>query len=114
MEGVRRSLAWECRSRDQAEAVGQALRQAWRASSLVEGINSIARMQQARHHRMTPGLLALKRLYWNVRRFRTGRRRGKTPYDLLGLRLPQASFWELLKLTPAQLAQQLSTQQLAS
>jgi hypothetical protein len=47
--------------------VSQVLRQAWRASSLVECLNSVARMQQSRHRRMTPGLLALKRLYWNCR-----------------------------------------------
>jgi len=60
----------------QVEAV---LRQAWRASSLVECLNSVARMQPSRHRRMTPGLLDLKRLYWNCRTFRTGRRRKQTP-----------------------------------
>src|SRR5262249_7107280 len=34
--------------------VRQVLRQAWRASSLVECLNSVARMQQSRHRRMTP------------------------------------------------------------
>jgi len=53
--------------------------QSWRASSLVEGINSVVRMQQARHRRLTPGLVNLKRLYWNCREFRTGRRKGHTP-----------------------------------
>ena len=65
-----------------AEAVAgvrDVLRQAWRASSLVECLNSVARMQQSRHRRMTAGLLALKRLYWNCRAFRTGRRRTQTP-----------------------------------
>jgi hypothetical protein len=84
------------------------LRQAWRASSLVEGLNSVARMQQSRHRRMTPGLLSLKRLYWNCRAFRTGRRRTKTPYGLLGVVLPTSEWWELLRLTPEQLRQQLS------
>jgi hypothetical protein len=46
----------------------------WRASSLVECVNSVARMQQARPRKMTQGLLDLKRLSWNLRRFRTGRR----------------------------------------
>ncbi|MHB1424279.1 MAG: hypothetical protein ACYC3I_13985, partial [Gemmataceae bacterium] len=68
--------------------VGVVLRQAWRASSLVECLNSVARMQQSRHRRRTPGLLALKRLYWNCRRFGTGRRRRQTPYGLLGVPLP--------------------------
>jgi hypothetical protein len=96
-----------------AQQVQQALRRAWRASSLVEGINSVARMQQARHRKMTQGLLDLKRFYWNQRCFRTGRRRGKTPYDMLGLRMPSAKWWDLLKLTPEQLRHQLSAQEVA-
>jgi hypothetical protein len=84
------------------------LGQAWRASSLVECLNSVARMQQSRHRRITPGLLALKRLYWNCRAFRTGRRRQQTPYGLLGVCLPTANWWELLRLSPEQLRQQLS------
>jgi hypothetical protein len=95
----------------QVEAV---LGQAWRASSLVECLNSVARMQQSRHRRMTPGLLDLKRLYWNCREFRTGRRRQQTPYGLLGVCLPTTDWWELLKLTPEQLRQQLSAQEVAA
>src|SRR6202042_3792907 len=94
--------------RGEALRVGDALCGVWRASSLVECINSVARMQQARHRKMTQGLLDLKRLYWNRRRFRTGRRQGQTPYGLLGLRLPELSFGEFLKLTPAVLREQLS------
>jgi hypothetical protein len=93
------------------EAVAQVrdvLRQAWRASSLVECLNSVARMQQSRHRRMTAGLLALKRLYWNCRAFGTGRRRKQTPYGLLGLVLPTTDWWELLRFSPEQLRQQLS------
>src|SRR5207244_7007162 len=70
------------------EGVRRVLRSAWRASSLVEGLNSVVRMQQARHRRLPQGLLDLKRLYWNCRRLRTGRRRGQTPYARLGVRLP--------------------------
>lgn len=88
--------------------VGQVLRQAWRASSLVECLNSVARMQQSRHRRMTPGLLALKRLYWNCRSFGTGRRRRQTPYGLLGVPLPTMEWWALLRMSPEQLRQQLS------
>jgi hypothetical protein len=65
--------------------------------------DSVARMQQGRHRRMAQGLLDLKRLYWNCRAFRTGRRRGQTPYALLGLRLPTDDWWELLQLPPEQL-----------
>jgi hypothetical protein len=94
--------------RDQAAAVHRVLRGVWRASSLVECVNSVARMQQARHRKMTQGLLDLKRLYWNLRRFRTGHRKGQTPYGLLGLKVPAMSFGAFLKLTPEELRQQLS------
>ena len=83
------------------------LRGVWRASSLVECINSVARMQQGRHRKMTQGLLDLKRLYWNCRAFRTGPRRKKSPYELQGMRLPTGDWWELLRRTPEQLRQQL-------
>jgi hypothetical protein len=94
--------------RDEARRVRAVLRGVWRASSLVECVNSVARMQQAPHRKMTQGLLDLKRLYWNLRRFRVGRRKDQTPYGLLGLRLPDLSFWEFLKLTPEELRKQLS------
>jgi hypothetical protein len=81
------------------------LRRAFRASSAVEGLNSVVRMQQGRHRRLTQGLLDLKRLYWNSRAFRTGKRRRRTPYELLGLTLPALSWWQLLKLSPEQLRQ---------
>ena len=98
---------------DQACRVRAVLRGVWRASSLVECVNSVARMQQSRHRRMTQGLLDLKRLYWNLRRFRTGRRKGQTPYGLLGLSPPEMSFGEFLKLTPDELREQLSAQRVA-
>jgi hypothetical protein len=97
--------------RAEALRVGAVFRGAWRASSLVECVNSVARMQQARHRRMTQGLLDLKRLYWNLRRFRVGRRKDQTPYGLLGLDLPELSFWEFLKLTPEELRERLSAQE---
>ena len=53
-------------------------------------------------------LLDLKRLYWNLRQFRIGRRKGQTPYRLLGLDVPDLSFWEFLKLTPEELREILS------
>jgi len=93
---------------EQARRVREVLRGVWRASSLVECVNSVARMQQARHRKMTQGLLDLKRLYWNLRCFRLGHRKDKTPYGLLGLKLPDLSFWEFLKLTPQELRNQLS------
>jgi hypothetical protein len=40
---------------EEARRVGAVLRGVWRASSLVECVNSVARMQQARHRKMTQG-----------------------------------------------------------
>lgn len=64
-------------------------------------------------------------LYWNGRVFRTGKGKGQTPYGRLGLTLPTADWWQLLRLSleelqhalgvsPAQPAQQLSAQQVAA
>jgi hypothetical protein len=96
--------------REEASRVRAVLRGVWRASSLVECVNSVVRMQQARHRKMTQGLLDLKRLYWNLHQFRGGCRKDQTPYGLLGVRLPELSFWEFLKLTPEELQERLSTQ----
>jgi hypothetical protein len=91
-------------------AVRDILRRAYRASSLVECINSVVRMHQGRHRKMTQGLLDLKRLHWNCHTFRTGRRRGTTPYQRLGVPWPEGlRWWDLLKLTPEQLRDKLST-----
>jgi len=83
-------------------------RNTWRASSLVECLNSTVRMQQARHRKMTQDLLDLKRLYWNTHTFRTGRRRCTSPYQRLGLPWPESlRWWDLLKWTPEQLRDKL-------
>jgi hypothetical protein len=97
-----------------AAAVRRVLANAWRASSLVDGINSVLRMHQGRHRRLTQGLLDLKRLYWNCRAFRVGRRKRQSPYQRLGLALPDRSWWDLLKLTPEQLRQHLSGNRVAA
>jgi hypothetical protein len=88
------------------------LSQVLRASSAVECVNSIVRMQQARHRNLSQPMLDLKRLYWNCRPFRRGKRRGKCPYQHLGVALPTYDFWELLQRDPDQLRQELSSQQL--
>ncbi|MBV8232118.1 MAG: hypothetical protein JO329_19215 [Planctomycetaceae bacterium] len=122
---VTRAWAWALARTDQlaearpdwhepARRVRTVLRGVWRASRLVKCVNGVARMQRAWHRKMTQGLLDLKRLYWNVRRFRTGRRKDQVPYVLMGLKLPDLSSWELLKLTPNQLRQELSKLEHAS
>jgi hypothetical protein len=117
-QGVMRGLLLVCgvliASAGQAgqQAVG-ALRQALgcvgRASSCVEGLNSVVRMQQSRHRKVSQEMLDLKRLYWNLRKFRTGRRKETSPYERLGVPLPaDLSWWQLLQLTPDQLRSLLS------
>jgi hypothetical protein len=91
---------------DRIEAI---LASTFRASSAVECMNSVLRMQQSRHRRMTQPMLDLKRLYWNCRAFRSGPRKDTSPYKALGLELPTYDFWKLLRSDPKQLAQQLST-----
>jgi hypothetical protein len=91
-------------------AVKDIFRRAYRASSLVECINSVLRMHQAGHRRMTQELLDLKRLYWNCHEFSAGRRRKTTPYERLGIPWPPGlRWWQVLKLTPEQLRDKLST-----
>lgn len=89
------------------DRVAAVLRTTVRASSAVEGINSVLRMQQGRHRKMTQGLLDLKRLYWNCRSLQTGKRRSHSPYELLGVPLPSTDFWTLLRTDPHPAGKQL-------
>jgi hypothetical protein len=90
--------------------VDEQLRQAVRASSAVEGVNSVVRMHQGRHRHVSQEMLDLKRLYWNCRGFREGKRKGQSPYELLGLKLPTSDWWQLLQMDPKELEQELLTQ----
>jgi hypothetical protein len=85
--------------RESYAAVSRVLRGTVRASSAVECMNSVLRMHQSRHKTVTQSLLDLKRLYWNCRAFREGKRRGRCPYEHLGLKLPSYRFWDLLGMT---------------
>jgi hypothetical protein len=76
--------------------IAAVLRHTVRASSAVECMNSVLRMHQGRHRTVTQPMLDLKRLYWNCRPFKSGKRRGRCPYELLGLRLPTTDWWQLL------------------
>ena len=83
--------------RESYRQVATVLSQTVRASSAVECMNSILRMHQSRHRTVTQGMLDLKRLYWNCRVFRSGKRKGVCPYQLLGLKLPNYDFCTLLE-----------------
>jgi hypothetical protein len=91
------------------DRVAAVLESTVRASSAVECLNSVLRMQQSRHRRMTQPMLDLKRLYWNCHRFRSGPRKDDCPYRALGLDLPTFDFWSLLQTDPGELTERLST-----
>ena len=55
-------------------------------------------MHQGRHRHVSQGMLDLKRLSWNCQVFREGKRKRRSPYELLGLQLPTSDWWELLQM----------------
>ena len=110
VQAVARDRELEEQEQASHDRVAAVFRDTVRASSAVECMNSVLRMQQSRHRRMTQPMLDLKRLYWNTREFRSGPRKDVCPYQRLGLALPRYDFWELLEADPGHLTQQLSTQ----
>jgi hypothetical protein len=67
-----------------------------RASSLVECYNSILRpIQQVKKH-VTQEFLWLKALHHNMKSFRQGRRKGKSPFELLGIDFGKQDWIQLL------------------
>ena len=109
VETVARQKPLTAEEQSSYDRVAAVLKGTVRASSAVECMNSVLRMQQSRHRRMTQPMLDLKRLYWNCHRLRTGPRKNVCPYQALGLNLSTFDFWKLLRSDPEQLAQQLST-----
>jgi hypothetical protein len=89
--------------------VAAVLEDTFRASSAVACMNSVLRMQQSRHKRMSQPMRNLKRLSGNSRPFRSGPRKDVCPYQRLGLELPTYDFWTLLQCNPDELMQRLST-----
>jgi hypothetical protein len=106
VRGVARDRPLDVEEQTSYERVAAVLRGTLRASSAVECMNSVLRIQQSRHRRMTQPMLDLKRLYWNCRAFRSGPRKDRCPYRALGLELPTYDFWDLLHTDPAQLTQE--------
>jgi hypothetical protein len=83
--------------RESYRRVAAMLSRTVRASSAMECMNSLLRMHQSRHRTLYQGMLDLKRLYWNTRVFRGGKRKGRCPYQHPGLALPRYDFWGLLQ-----------------
>jgi len=94
--------------------VSQVLRRVVRASSAVECVNSVVRMHQARHRNLSQDLIDLKRLYWNTRSFVAGKRKGRCPYQHLGLALPTYDPWSMLQMDGEELKQKVSSSGLAA
>jgi hypothetical protein len=94
--------------------VARILSRVVRASSVVECLNSVVRMHQARHRTLSQPLIDLKRLHWNCREFAEGKREGHCPYEHLGLSLPTYDWWELLNTDPQELEQKVSSRPLAA
>jgi hypothetical protein len=113
IQGMGRDCELNEEERVSYNRVSAVLQDTVRASSAVECMNSVLRMQQSRHKRMTQPMLDLKRLYWNSHRFRSGPRKDVYPYQRLGLKLPSFDFWELLQTNPVKLSQRLSTLRVA-
>lgn len=67
-------------------------------------------MHQGQHRHVSQEMLDLKHLYWNCRVFREGKRKGRRPYELLGLKLPPSDWWKLLQMDLKELEQALLTQ----
>jgi hypothetical protein len=110
LRGVARGRELDADERVSYQQVPAVLGDTVRASSAVECMYSVPRIQQSRHQRMTQPMLDLKRLYWNCRPIRSGPRKDVCPYRALGLELPTYDFWELLHADPVRLTQQLSIQ----
>jgi hypothetical protein len=109
VRAVGRDRELDNQERASFDRVSAVLGDTFRASSAVECMNSVLRMQQSRHKQMTQAMLDLKRLYWNCHEFRGGPRKKACPYQVLGLGLPTFDFWTVLQTDPKELTQRLST-----
>ena len=105
---------WQGAYREVARVVRGVVRGVVRASSVVECLNSVVRMHQARQKTLSQALLDLKRLYWNCREFREGKRAQSCPYEHLGLDLPSYDWWDLLLREPDHIQPKLSPAPMAA
>ena len=76
--------------------VNQALSQVFRSSSLVESFNSQIRIAQQVKKSLPQNFLALSVLKWNMTAFEGGKRKGKSPFELLGIKLDHKNWLDLL------------------
>lgn len=67
-------------------------------------------MHQGRHRYVSQEMLDLERLYWHCRVFREGKRKGRSPYKWLRLKVPTLDWSQLLQMDLKELEQILLTQ----
>lgn len=85
-DGLRTWLRATCSNLDEVIAEATSLiEHPRRSSSLVEAINSRLRVLQMVHRNVSDNLLALVALAWNLSPKREGKRRGPSPYAILGI-----------------------------
>jgi hypothetical protein len=79
--------------------VEEGLSEVYRASSLVESYNSQIRIGQQVKKGVTKEYLWLSALKWNVTPFEGGKRKGKSPVELLGVKTESSDWLDLLMKT---------------
>ncbi len=83
---LRDELASACQNAKRVErAVRSLLCRPRRSSSLVEAFNSSLRVLQMKHRNVSDDLMSLHALAWNLRVRKEGRRRGRSPFEQLGV-----------------------------
>ena len=84
--GLERRLRRACPSLDEvAVALWRELRTPRRSSSGVESLNSRLRVLQMAHRNVSDEMLDLAALAWNLTPRISGKRKGRSPYELLGI-----------------------------
>lgn len=76
--------------------ISQALENICRSSSLVESFNSQVRICQQNRKQLDNDLLSLVVLKWNTTPFLHGKRKGKSPYEILGVNFPSSHWLQML------------------
>jgi hypothetical protein len=85
-----------------------------RAGGAVGCMDGVSRMRRSRHRQMTRPMLDLKRLDWNRRPSRSGRRGQKCPSQASGSEWPTYDFWTVRRSDRADSTQGLSTSGIAT
>lgn len=84
---------------DAFNKITTALNELFRASSLVESWNSQVRIAQQVKKGLHHNFLALSVLHWNMTPFQDGKRKDKSPFQILGISTGESDWLDLL-LTP--------------